>query len=95
VSTIQITDVPTQASSCLRLTKKIYLAVSRHDETKVMKTLISYIYISLVMKSIIFWDITPCSLFISQKLILFIITAVKTSDPTSLEEYHPLGYDDV
>jgi hypothetical protein len=43
------------------------------------------------MKSIILWDMTPCSLLsfnnelygvISQKMILFINTAVKTSNPT-------------
>jgi hypothetical protein len=33
------------------------------------------------MKSIIFWDMTPCSPS-SQKMILFITTAVETSNPT-------------
>jgi hypothetical protein len=32
------------------------------------------------LKSIIFWDVTPCSLF--QKMILFITTAVRTSNIT-------------
>jgi hypothetical protein len=39
------------------------------------------------MKNIIFWDMTPLKLnglhgAISQKMILFITTAVKTSNPT-------------
>jgi hypothetical protein len=38
-------------------------------------------------KSAIFWDITPCSPLrnlgvISQKMVLFITTAVRTSNPT-------------
>jgi hypothetical protein len=45
-----------------------------------------------ILKSIIFWDMTPCSRLlhnrlhsvISQKMILFTTTAVKTSNPTSI-----------
>jgi hypothetical protein len=46
------------------------------------------------MESIIFWGMTPCSRLklnglhgvISQKMILFITTSVKTSDPTRIKD---------